>query len=566
MKRKITSVLTLVAFLVFTMSCVYHRIEKIDARAASYSEKKNMKIVGVQTIEQKYFDFSEDDPATFSGVTIEGKTIKNTELEINRSEIENLLKSRRGKSTEIKTKDGKTYEVHSYRETEDKIIVTKMYEWISIPFSQVELVWVRETKAGAGQYILGGVVLGALVFAIIAAVPSISGPPRKTSTTECCPFVYSFDGDTYMFDAEPYGGAICQGLERTEWCPLENLQETDGQYKILITNELNETQYTNEVALLVVDHPKDTDVVPDISGKVHTIYQPVVPDKAFDSKGNDLMPFFIKNDRVFWTTRIKGRDPDKKEDLRDELILEFPKPQDANTAKLLVNACTTIWGSQVVKQYLDLYGDTVHDWYNNVKDPGPTYYQFVNMHLKDELYALNIRVQTKKGWMSKGLIRGGGPLISEDRVYTLDLTDVPGDVLKIKLTPPANFWMINHLAVDYSDDLAVNVKEIKPARAFDNNGRDIRKAIVSDDSDYHVMPSIGDQAELIFEALPQVQGMQRSLILKIKGYYDIHLDAKGKPQLAMIDRLQKEPGFVVQHAFKEYLKWKDEVMKKYFSQ
>jgi hypothetical protein len=56
--------------------------------------------------------------------------------------------------------------------------------------------------------------------------------------------------------------------------------------------------------------------------------------------------------------------------------------------------------------------------------------------------------------------------------------------------------------------------------------------------------------------------MDRTLILKASGYYDIHLEGKGKPQLQIIDKLHSEPGFVIQYAYKEYLKWKKEIMAK----
>jgi hypothetical protein len=565
MARKITCVITLVAFFFFSVCCASHYVKQQDIKKTSDSKKQKLRLAGVQTTSGEYFRFSENEPAGIIRDFIMGIADVEREVEINQSDISRLQENRNDKITKITTKDGKTYEILSYRKTEDKIIATKLREQVSIPLSQAELVWVYKTNPG-NIVLIAGISILVVAAAVTLIIGSSFSSGWGSSTTQCCPFVYSFDGEKYMFDAEPYGGAICQGLERTDWCPLENLKETDGQYKILVVNELDEIQHTNEVALLVVDHPKNTAVAPGSSGKIHTIARPTVPDKAFDAKGNDILPFVVKNDRVFWTSRIEGRDLEKKKDLRDELIFEFPKPRDVKKAKLLVNACTTHWGSHVIKRYLDLYGDTVYEWYDSIKTRGPEYYRFVNMHVKDELYALNIRVQTEKGWIPMGFMRGGGPLISENKVYPLNISNVPGDVLRIKLTPPVNFWMINHLAVDYSDDLDVCVNEVKPVKAIDNNGRNIFDAIDSDDSTYHVMPYTGDQAELVFEAPPRTEGMQRSLILKVKGYYDIHLEAKGKPQLALIEKLQKEPGFVVQHAFREYLKWKDEVMAAYLSQ
>ena len=40
------------------------------------------------------------------------------------------------------------------------------------------------------------------------------------ATKQSCPFVYSWDGKQYVFDAEPYGGAITRGLEKDDFSTL----------------------------------------------------------------------------------------------------------------------------------------------------------------------------------------------------------------------------------------------------------------------------------------------------------------------------------------------------------
>ena len=58
-------------------------------------------------------------------------------------------------------------------------------------------------------------------------------------TKESCPFVYSWDGKRYVFDAEPYGGAIARVLERDDYPELEHLKPHHGEYRLLITNEVD---------------------------------------------------------------------------------------------------------------------------------------------------------------------------------------------------------------------------------------------------------------------------------------------------------------------------------------
>jgi len=556
MCKKTITYFTLIAFIVFTVSCAVYTTKKKRAEDIVGLEGKKIQILAVLTTSGEHIEFYEKNPATIYENQIKGNlSLKEKLLEIEKDNVANTRKNTRyypPQIVEITTKDGETYKVisGSLQETKNKFSF-RTYdpsESVSIPLLEVELVWIRSVDPGLTFLaVIGGIAAATLVVGLIVML-----------TKESCPFIYSFDGEQYIFDAEPYGGAICQGLKRTEWCRLDYLKEVNGCYKIMITNQVDETQYTDEIKLIVADHPKGVKIVPDVTGGIHTFNQPLTPYRAYDGKGRDLMPRISKNDWIFWQTLTENKNPDRKEDLRDELFFEFPKPQDAKSAKLLVNACTTLWGSQMLKRFLDLYGNQVYEWYDEINNLGPAYYRLMNLKTQGERYLLQIRVKTKDGWGNKGLIFGGGPFISEDKAYILDISDVPGDTLKIKLTPPAAFWMINYLAVDYSEDLPLKVAEIEALDAVDWKGQDVREALAYNDNNYLIMPNIGDKAELTFQSLPQHEGTERSIILKASGYYDIHLKAEGEPKSDILRRFMFDPEYMNQYAFKEYLKWKKE--------
>ena len=71
-----------------------------------------------------------------------------------------------------------------------------------------------------------------------------------TAGPQSCPFVYSYDGENYIFDAEPLGGAISEGLKKTDYSRLEHLKGVEGKYHLFLRNELEETQYTDAIKLL----------------------------------------------------------------------------------------------------------------------------------------------------------------------------------------------------------------------------------------------------------------------------------------------------------------------------
>jgi hypothetical protein len=546
MTKKLTALVTLFAFLVFSCSCVIRSTKKLPPEAV-YG--KQVEIMGLMKTSGEYIEFPKKFPGRVYGDRILGRTAGEGEIAIPRAQIQKINKTSDGRILAIETKDGKTYTYPKIvKEDKEEIVITLDFVEVSVPLKDVELVWVKKIDPGLTFLAtLGGigVTLGAIVV-IIAALK------------ESCPFIYSFNGERYVFDAEPFGGAICEGLKRTEWCALEEIKEADGRYNILITNEVDETQYTDELKLVVVDHAPEARVVSDALGKMHTVSNPLSPRRAFDRNGRDLLPAVGTNDWKFWLTRTAEMSRDTTSPTKEELVFEFPKPEGAKTARLIFNGCTTLWGSHMIKKLLDLYGNTVQEWYRDVNSQGPSLMKTMLMDVREELYQLHIRVETPRGWASRGLIQGGGPLISEDRLYSFDVSDVPGDTLRVKLTPAATYWMINWLAVDYSEDQPLIVNEVAPLEAQDALGRDVRDLLLLEDGRYLAMPRTGEKARVSFLSPPRKEGSQRSVFIKAGGYYDIHLEAEAAPQTEMIQKMLSEPGFITRYAVEEYLKWRAE--------
>ena len=94
-----------------------------------------------------------------------------------------------------------------------------------IPIDDVLYVTVDKTDPVASAFLTALAVVVVVVAALVILVAASS-----------CPFVYSFDGDHFVFDAEPLGGAVSRGLAKTDWSRLERLQPHDGAYELLVRN------------------------------------------------------------------------------------------------------------------------------------------------------------------------------------------------------------------------------------------------------------------------------------------------------------------------------------------
>ncbi|MEE3370676.1 MAG: FG-GAP-like repeat-containing protein [Planctomycetota bacterium] len=134
---------------------------------------------------------------------------------------------------------------------------------------------------------------------------------QKTS----CPYAYTWNGTEFVFLtdllwAAPLGLQTAEGTlaPSRPWEHLliegKNLQLRDGSYWIQITEELWETAYLDEVRLIAIDHPQNTEIYtnekvgpPTIAKPhIHTVRQRRLPELATDSQGRDVKDIIGKRD------------------------------------------------------------------------------------------------------------------------------------------------------------------------------------------------------------------------------------------------------------------------------
>jgi len=167
-----------------------------------------------------------------------------------------------------------------------------------------------------------------------------------------------------------------------------------------------------------------------------------------------------------------------------------------------------------------------------------------------------VRLWADGEWVVRGEIMGGGPFVSEDRIVELDLDGVEGDTLRVRLEPPSGFWRLDWFAVDYSDDAPFDLAEVGASSIVGDDGRDLSAALGARDGEYYVMPRTGQSAALAFPAPAPVVDRDRTVFAKVTGYYDIHLDARGRRRTALLGKIFGEPGYVVAYSLKELADWR----------
>ncbi len=413
----------------------------------------------------------------------------------------------------------------------------------SISMDQIERFWVerREHSTIRTVGLTVGLVVGAIgVVAIIIA-----------ATKESCPFVYSWDGQKYVFDGEPYGAAITRGLERDDYSELERLVPDKGLYRLMISNEVPETQYTNLMELFVADHRSDR-VAMDSAGNLYTLSSVQAPTAAVDETGQDLLPWLKATDRRIWEP-----DPETnpRASVRQDIRITFPKPESAPTAKLLVNAATSLWGSYMIKAFSELRGNSLNGWYAAIDNNAQERAALQAWNEREELFMLKIDVEEEGRWVQRGWLLGGGPFVLEDRVVSLDISHVKGDRLNVRIRPPKGFWAFNSLAVDYTPNQPVELLNLHPIECLDSSGLDRLAQIAANDNSYYDMPDIGNRGYISFKAPPPRPDMKRTVFLHTRGYYRLHLDGKGQPNLDILTRIMTVPDAAARFSGMRFPAW-----------
>lgn len=421
-----------------------------------------------------------------------------------------------------------------------------------VPVTDIQRVWVETLNPGRTTLAVIGITVGVLVVA--AAIVDANAPDPEPVSNESCPFVYSWDGTQFVFDAEPYGGAVTRGLEREDFGHLEHLRaDSAGLYRLLVTNEVPETQYTNLMRLLVVDHRPGARFEMDEFGGVHAVTSSVAPTSARDQDGRDLVPWLQAADNRIWeplppTDTVNGA-------VRQEITLTFPKPRGATHAQLVARVGTGMWGSHMIRELLALRGSAVQDFYASVDNSRATQDSLRLWNLREELFALRLGVEERDGWRTRGLLPGGGPFISETRVVPLDISGSTGDSLRVRIRPPNGFWALNSFAVSYGDaERPIAVDTVAPFMARTSDGRDLLPDLAATDDRYYTMPTNDDRAEVTFRAPAARPGAQRTVFLHTRGYYRLHLDERGAPDIAALQRIAEQPDEVARMAARSFAK------------
>jgi hypothetical protein len=302
----------------------------------------------------------------------------------------------------------------------------------------------------------------------------------------------------------------------------------------------------------VVDHARGSRVVSDENGTLRSFAQIQKLSAARGGDGSDLLPWLEATDRKIWEPdAVAGPDGS----LRQEVVLTFPKPEGATQMNLIANAATGLWGSYMIKRMVELHGRDTAAWLASLDDNPAAVRAIHAWGEREGTYRLPIEVEEDSGWVVRGALPNGGPLLAEDRAIPLDVSHARGTQLRIRLRPPVGYWAFNSFAAAYGAGQAANVSRVAANSARTSNGNDILQDLVAADERYYAMPDDTDRAEVTFAAPPPTAGAERTVFLHSRGWYQLHLRDQSALDLTTFTKILTVPGAAVQFAAERFAEW-----------
>lgn len=529
----------LLLFFVMTIppSC-YRKFYKVADNSGSYNVDSTLQ---AQKQKNKYLILRSGYDAYHMENVVLNPDHKSFQCTLGRLSDTHLLYISTDKKKGIPFKQSKEYavlnEVHVYTTQEEAFHFDSSY---TLDFGKISKIEILEKDKGrtTTSTIISTVEIAAVVAGSIAIIASASSghsepppPPPPSDNTGSCPFVSAFDGNEFITQGELYAGSVYPQLARNDYLPLNMQPVSDGKLQIKISNEQPEIQNTDLAELMVITHDTNVEMMVDEKGRLYSISKPQTPVSATYNDKDILTAISNQDD-----DRICAYDDTSKNINNSSVQLAFRKDNNSSKAKLLLNVRNSFWIDYVFNKMTEGYG---------------VYYpQFVKkQHEKsaEDLIAwrdkqkipLTVSVLTNNGWQKLTAINPVGPLSFRQMIVPVDLSTISGNTIHVQLSSGFMFWELDYAAIDFTQDENYTIEKLLPAKAIDENGKDVTALLSAPDKNYLVQPAIGNITTVEYAYTPlKLKSKTQTYVLHSKGYYEYVRDYKNKPNVKFLKQFK----------------------------
>jgi hypothetical protein len=303
----------------------------------------------------------------------------------------------------------------------------------------------------------------------------------------------------YQFLGGLFTGAVRQDLQRTDMMSLPNLPTSDT-IRIQIKGMANETQYLDFAEVRQVVHPEGTEVVGNHHGDLFIIRHLKMPNEIITGETVDRSKSLLFRDGQSYGFHVA--DSSDQSNIR----LKFARKEGDKKAVLVARLKNSAWGGYITNELKRSYADPL------AMEAGyPS--TVANASMK-------ISIMTKKGWKSVDHFPSVGNTSTRDLAMEIDLSEVEGKDVVVKIEAPYRFWDLDHVGLSYEIVKPSDVSRLCRVSAT-VEGKNFSSSIDRQDGLYLALEST-DHVELEYIKQPSyTPGTITSYLLVAGGYYHL---------------------------------------------
>lgn len=395
-----------------------------------------------------------------------------------------------------------------------------------IDINQVLKVETSEVRAGqTAGVVLAAAAGAAAVIAIVALSVSMSNNASrqpKPKSSQSCPFVYVDRGQGLELAGEAYPGAVFRALQREDLLPLPDSGEA-RELHVRMANEQPETDWTDLVQLVFVDHDRGTRVVTrGASGPPMLVGAAAGPLWARDLTGRDVTALVRLDDAEAWQSDLRLEHGRVSPALREGVVAGFARPA-AGPPVLELTLANSYWLDFVVSRFFALLGDRYGSYARSIDRRSTLRWR------AREGVDLAVEVRAGGGWRHVATLPTVGPMAFRRLAVVLD--GAGEGPIQVRVSGGLGFWRVDRMALAPRVNGAPDVSILSPAVAVDHMRRSQLPAISEIDGRYHVLARPHEHLDLRFRLPPRRAGQARAVFLRTSGYYVPHPPRRSRASL-----------------------------------
>ena len=311
---------------------------------------------------------------------------------------------------------------------------------------------------------------------------------------ESCPYVYSWNGERYVLEAEPFGVAVAKSLELTTVHLLPSARAQNGTVRLRLSNERPETHYVNALELYAIDLGTAPAAVLDVQGRAWPLRHPEGPVVATDRSGHDIHADIVSADGRMWECDPATLTPGSG--YEDVLYLAFTRKSGAREGSLLLSGINTSLSTAAFGTMCRIAGKQAAELVHAL-DTDPAFIKSLRSYVDDA--SLRASVWNGREWQDVGFFRPEATALTFTRALRVPLPESAGDTVRVRLRSMADVWKLDRLAMDWTEASELPKKRLELIQAKGPKGEDVRELLRAADRRYAILLP-PDQVDLTYAA------------------------------------------------------------------